>query len=131
MNKLREKPEEDIEQQKQKPKRRKWFARSFQSVFSGSFLAKENAVRQLPFLFLLALIAILNIANGYYSTKTIRQINKVTTELRELRSEYIITKSELMIMSEQSRLAKTTAALGIKESVVPPKKIIEENIGSK
>ncbi len=130
MNKFREKPEENTEQQQQRPKRRKWFARALQSVFSGSFLEKENAIRQLPFLFLLVSIAIFNIANGYYTTKTVRQINKFTNDLKELRSEYVIVKSELMMMSEQSRLAKRTAALGIKESVVPPKKIAEGNINT-
>ena len=44
-------------------------------------------------------------------------------QLKELRSEYISTKSDLMFASKQSQVAKATEALGLKESIVPPFKI--------
>ncbi len=94
------------------------------SVFSGTFLTKEKSTRQLPFLLFLALLAICYITNGNYATKKIRALNKVNDQLKELRSEYIISKSDLMFISKQSEVAKATLAYGIKESVVPPKKIV-------
>ena len=98
--------------------------RSFRSVVSGSFLSRDETMRFLPFLLFLSLLAVIYIANGYYAEAKMRKQNKLTEELKDLRSEYIITKSDLMFMSKQSEVAKATAVLGIKESVVPPKKIV-------
>ncbi|MCC6690362.1 MAG: hypothetical protein IT235_02405 [Bacteroidia bacterium] len=98
--------------------------RSFQSVVSGNFLSREETTRLLPFMLFLSLLALIYIANGYYAEAKIRKQNKLTGELKELHSEYIITKSDLMFMSKQSEVAKSTAQFGIKESVVPPKKIV-------
>jgi hypothetical protein len=98
--------------------------RSFQSVVSGNFLSRDETLRFLPFLLFLSLLAILYIANGYYSEAKMRRQNKLTEELKDLRSEYIITKSDLMFISKQSEVAKSVAVLGLKESVVPPKKIV-------
>jgi len=98
--------------------------RSFQSVVSGSFLSRDETLRFLPFLLFISLLAVVYIANGYYAESKIRKLNKLTEELKDLRSQYIITKSDLMFVSKQSEVAKASALLGIKESVVPPKKII-------
>jgi len=102
--------------------------RSFQSVVSGSFLSREETMRFLPFLLFISLMAILYIANGYYAEAKIRKQNKLTEELKDLRSEYIITKSDLMFISKQSEVAKAAAILGLKESTMPPKKIVVETV---
>lgn len=97
--------------------------KSFQSVVSGNFLSREETMRFLPFLLFISLLAVIYIANGYYAEAKMRKQNKLTEELKELRSEYIITKSDLMFISKQSEVAKAALAMGLKESVVPPKKI--------
>lgn len=123
MNKFKEQPKEE-KPKKQSPKRQNKVARSFVSLFSGSFLSSEEIIRQLPFLLFLAFISLLYIGNGYYAEKTVRRISSVTNELKELQSQYIITSSELMYVSKQSEVSKMAAPFGIKESLVPPKKIV-------
>src|ERR1051325_6831646 len=124
MNKFREQPKE---QRQESPKKRKQsrFARYFASLFSGSFLAQQGTLRQLPFIIFLTIIALCYVANGYYAERTVRKINQVTNQLKELKSEYITSKSELMFISKQSEVARSAAKLGIKESVTPPKKIVD------
>lgn len=123
-NKLKEKqePKEEIKKPVKKPAGR--LVRSFINVVSGSFLKHESTLKQFPFLLFLSVMAVCYIANGYYAEEKVRQLNRVTSELKELHSEYIITKSELMVVSKQSEVAKASEILGIKESVVPPKKIV-------
>ena len=60
--------------------------------------------------------------------KKIRNLNKINTEIKELRSEYITIKSELMYKSKQSELARiiTEREMGLLESSEPPKKIIRD-----
>lgn len=94
------------------------------SLLTGSFLSKDKVVDSLPFIFFLSFLAICYIANGYQAEKLIRRIYQTNSELKEMRSEYITTKSDLMYISKQSQLAKATYELGIKELTSPPKKIV-------
>ncbi len=94
------------------------------SLLTGSFLSKDKVVESLPFIFFLSFLAIVYIANGYQAEKLIRKIYKTNNELKEMRSEYITTKSDLMYISKQSQLARSTYELGIKELTSPPKKIV-------
>lgn len=98
--------------------------RSLSGIFTGNFLTKKNVLNQLPFIFFLSAIGIAYIANGYYAEKTVIELNKVANDIKELRSEYITLKSELNFRSKQSQVAKAVQPLGIKESVIPPVKIV-------
>lgn len=98
-------------------------AKGLATVFSGTFLTNEKSLKHVPFVLFMALIAIMYIANGYYADDKIREVNRITNELKELRSEYISTKSDLMFVSKQSEVAKAAEPLGIKEPLVPPMKI--------
>lgn len=111
-----------------KPRKKGVLAKGLSSVFSGTFLTNERNLQHLPFIIFLALIAILYIANGYYADDKIREVNKVSNQLKELRSEYISTKSELMFASKQSEVARSAEKLGLKEPVVPPTKIKVDSI---
>lgn len=122
---------EEIEskvQKPQKPRKKGVLAKGLSSVFSGTFLTNESTLKHVPFILFLALIAIFYIANGYYADDKIREVNKVSNQLKELRSEYISTKSELMFASKQSEVAKAAEGLGLTEPVVPPIKIEVDSI---
>ncbi|MBI4931266.1 MAG: hypothetical protein HY841_10925 [Bacteroidetes bacterium] len=127
MNKFKEPQEEPIPTKvgtRASSKKPSKIARSFLNIFSGNFLSKDNVIHQLPFIIFLTLIGVGYIANGYYAEKSVREISQINAELKELKSEYITTKSELMFMSNQSEVAHASAPLGLKESTVPPKKIV-------
>jgi DNA-binding transcriptional regulator GbsR (MarR family) len=78
----------------------------------------------MPFIFFLTVLGIFYIANSYVSEKAIREIDKTSKDIKDLRSEYITVKSELMFKSRQSEVSKSVLPLGIKHLIVPPKKII-------
>jgi len=118
----------DKPERPQKPRKKGVLAKGLSSVFSGTFLTNESTLKHLPFVLFLALVAVFYIANGYYADDKIREVNKVSNELKELRSEYISTKSELMFASKQSEVAKSAEELGLKEPVVPPIKIEVDSI---
>jgi hypothetical protein len=111
-----------------KPRKKGVLAKGLSSVFSGTFLTNEKNLKHLPFILFLGLMAILYIANGYYADDRIREANKISNQLKELRSEYISTKSDLMFASKQSEVAKAAEALGLKEPVVPPIKIEADSL---
>ena len=76
-------------------------------------------------------MAILYIGNSYIAQRTFKNIEELKSELKELRSQHISIKSELMIMSKQSEVAKRVAPFGLHESVVPPKIIALEKTKKK
>jgi len=97
-----------------------------QSIIDGTFLARENSVKTIPFLVFVTFIALLYIANTFLAERTIRSIETTKMELKELRAEYLSLKSEVMFGRNQSIVAKKILPTGIKESVEPPKKIIDK-----
>ena len=99
--------EEQKEIPKNKLKRRAWFNYRWM-------------VRNLQFFLFLAILAVIYIYNGHYSDKTVRNINKVSKELKELQYEYKTLKSEVMFQSKQSELAKAVEGYGLKELTMPP-----------
>lgn len=130
MNKLKEDieiPAEPVPEIKEKATANAPAAKKVMRFLDGSFMTKENVVEMLPFLLFISLIGIFYISIRYYSEKNVFKMNAISNELKELRSEYISTKSELMFKSKQSEVAKAIAETGLKESVVPPKKIVVTN----
>jgi len=89
--------------------------KDWKKIFSYRWIVKN-----IPFFLFLSVLAVVYIYNGHYADKTVRNINKVSNELKELQYEYKTLKSEVMFRSKQSELAKAVAPLGLKELVVPP-----------
>ncbi|MBL4657770.1 MAG: hypothetical protein JKX73_07195 [Flavobacteriales bacterium] len=106
-----------------KKKNKRSIARGFLSILNGDFLTRDNALGRLPFIFFVTLLIIGYIGNTHYAESMVRETDKVSKELKELRSEYITTKFELMFNSRQSEVAKSVADMGLEEPIVPPMKI--------
>ena len=111
----------DIEESKKSSKKG-----SLKDVLDGSLLIRENVVKQFPYIFFLALLALIYIGNRYHAEKLKRNITKLQKEQKDLRSESITTKSQLMFMSKQTQVAKEVKRRGLEleESTEPPQKII-------
>jgi hypothetical protein len=88
-------------------------------------LSYQWIVKNIPFFLFLAVLAVVYIYNGHYADKTVRNINKVSRELKELQYEYKTLKSEVMFRSKQSELAKAVEPLGLKELTSPPVVLID------
>lgn len=98
--------------------------KSILGVLDGSFLTRDNVLNNIPFLLFLFGIGIFYIGNSQFAESGIIGMDSINRELKELRSEFISTRSELMFVSKQSEVAKAVEPMGIYESVVPPKKIV-------
>ncbi|MCL2027368.1 MAG: FtsL-like putative cell division protein [Bacteroidales bacterium] len=92
--------------------------------FDGSIVTQDKILRHWPYVIFLVSLAILLIANNYVSEKIIRETNVINRELKELQTEHLATLSECLRKSQQTEVAKKLDLIGVKESVVPPKRII-------
>lgn len=134
MNRFREDIEEEelgpepiLKPTPKKPKtaEEKMDSNSFISkLFNDGLVSKEQASKALPFLCYLALLGMIYIGNSHFAMNNLRTINKLNTEVKELRWEYKSLKADLMFRSKLTEVAKKVDTLGIKELIEPPKKII-------
>lgn len=98
--------------------------RTLLRFLNGAFLTREEVIARLPYFFFLAFLLTCYIGYGYYTEKTVKELYRVRKEMKELRAEYITTKSKLMFKSKRSEVVEATEALGLKESTKPPEKIV-------
>ena len=118
--------EEPATEQVEKPKPKKKGRNRLRLFLDGAFLSRDAVIRQLPYLLTLTIMALAYIFNSNYTDKTIIQISRTKNELEELRYNYINTKSKLMQGTRQSELVHRLESRGVKESKIPPRKIILE-----
>lgn len=79
------------------------------------WLNYQSIVKQVPFLFFLAFLAVVYIYNGHMADKTVRKINTVAQEVKEQQWEYKSLKSEVMFRSKPSQLSQALQPLGLNE----------------
>jgi hypothetical protein len=94
-------------------------------LIDGTFLIRENVLKQLPYLLFLTFLGVIYIGNRFHAESMVRQINDLKIEVANLRSEQITITSELMNISRPSEVAALVESkgLGLKESMDPPKKL--------
>ena len=128
-NRLRTQIEEEEAEKKlvveEKPE--KEFSDSFLTqLFTKGFITAERATKALPFVLFLSLLGMIYIANRHLAEKNIRDIDKITKEVKELSWEYKTAKADLAFKSTLTQVAKRADTLGIKESMQPPQKIVAD-----
>lgn len=98
--------------------------RSLHSLLDGTFLTRGRFRRAMPYILFLIILGVVYISNIFQVEKTKRQIDNLEEELRELRYEYITSRSKLMNESKPSEIVIKLKDTGIGETLEPPKKII-------
>ena len=83
-------------------------------------LSHKWMVKNVPFFLFLAALAVVYIYNGHYADKTIRDVNRIQSEIKEMQFEYKSLQSEIMFRSKESELARGVAIFGLKEPMAPP-----------
>jgi hypothetical protein len=82
-------------------------------------------VKNIPFYFFTAALALIYIANGHYADKTMRKINAIENHLKEMEYEFKTVKRDVIFRSKESELAKAVEPLGLKPLLAPPVKIVD------
>ena len=100
--------------------------KSFKDYTQLSAISSSLILKNLPFVFFLGFLATIYIANAHYSEKKVREIQKLQSQLKELRWHYRSLKSEIMYSTRQSEVAKNVAPIGLKRKAKPKKIYIPE-----
>ncbi|MFN0293178.1 FtsL-like putative cell division protein [Pedobacter helvus] len=139
MNRFREKIEDELAEEdepvlkeKEEPKKKEPVKEGsatafFRKLFVDGAVSKEAATDMLPYLVFLCVLGMIYIANSHMAVKNIRDIDRISKEVKELSWEYKSLKADLMFKSKMTEVAKKVDTLGLEELVEPPKKIIVQS----
>ena len=100
-----------------------WFERNLAQVLSGSILTGVEVRRMYPYVLFIVVLMFLYIANGYHIQKLHRRHDRLTEQVKELRSRSLTLSSIRMTQTRQSEIIKQLEERGIplEESLTPPK----------
>lgn len=97
----------------------------FTNLISKGVISTEDVTHALPFVFFLALLGMVYIANRQYAENNIRDIDKLSKEVKELSWDYKTTKADMAYRSTLTEVAKRVDTLGIREAIEPPQKLTD------
>lgn len=97
--------------------------KTLHSLLDGTFLTKGRFRKAIPFILFLLILGFIYISNIFKVEKSKRQIDNLEEELRELRYEYVTSRTNLMDESKPSILVNKLKDTGIIETLDPPAKI--------
>jgi hypothetical protein len=99
---------------------------SFRDLLDGNVLTRKSVLKQSRFILLLVLIAFFSIANRNHAEKTVIQLNRLQSDVKEMRAKSISFSSDLVKISRQSEVVRLVNRynLGLEENLEPPIKLI-------
>lgn len=92
-------------------------------ILKAKFLIDDDAVKNWRFIVFIIILAIVMIANTQRYEQKVFTIAALTSEVKELRSEFVDRRSQLMKLRMESTVSKKMEAKGIFPATVPPVKI--------
>jgi len=93
------------------------------NLLKARFLVNEDANKNWRFIVFLIVLAIIMIGNTNRYEQKIFEIAALTNEVKELRSEFVDRRSELMKLKMESTVSEKMIVKEIFPSAVPPTKI--------
>jgi len=99
---------------------------SFRDLVDGNVLTRKAVLKQTRFILLLVAIAFLSIANRNHAEKKVIQLNRLQSDVKEMRAKSITISSDLVKISRQSEVVRLVNRyeLGLEENLEPPQKLI-------
>jgi len=92
-------------------------------ILKGKFLVDEDAQKNWGFIIFLTVLALLMIASSHNVEKKVKKISQLNKRNRELRSQFVATRSDLMQLKMESSIDKELKKRGFYSYLNPPQKI--------
>lgn len=96
---------------------------SVYNILKARFLVNDDALKNWRFILFIVVLAIIMIANTHRYEQKVFKIADLTNEVKELRSEFVDRRSELMKLKMESTVSEKMEKRAIFSSQVPPQKI--------
>ena len=90
----------------------------------GSFLVDEKSASNWIYIFLFLILSLVMISSSHSVDHKVYKIASLNEEIKSLRSEFVDTRTRLMIYKMESSVKNRLSEKGIKSSKTPPVKIV-------
>ena len=107
-------------------KKESLFAKLERTLKLGNLFENGLPIKYLPNIAFVTVMVIIYIGYNHHAEKTSRDITKLEVEVENLRADYTTLKSDYMYSRLQSEVARRVEDMGLKESNVPPQKIVAD-----
>jgi Tfp pilus assembly protein PilO len=101
------------------------------NILKARFLIEDDAIKSWRFIVFLIVLAIIMIANTQRFEQKVFEIAKLNNQVKELRSEFVDRRSQLMKLKMESTVSEKMVERQIFPSAVPPTKIKVKKIVAK
>lgn len=98
--------------------------RNFYNLVKGKFLISDDSLKNWRFIIFLSALALIMIASSHSADKKVHRIAQLSNQVKELKSEYVDVRMQLMQAKLESRIISAMARRGLAPSETPPQKII-------
>jgi len=99
------------------------FKENIYHVLKGNFLVSNDSFKNWRFILFMVLLMMLMIASSHSSDKKVMEIAKLSKKIKELRSEFVDTRSISMKLKLESTIRNKVLDLELKPSENPPQVI--------
>lgn len=100
------------------------FKQGIYDLLRGKFLVDEDSPKNWRMLIFLASLALIMIGSSHSVDKKVQEIATLNKDMRELRSAFVATRSDLMKLKMESSIIKKLEAKGLFIAENPPQKIL-------
>jgi len=94
--------------------------KSIYNILKGKFLISEDALKNWKFLVFIVSLLLLMISSAHYADRQVMEMTALSKEIKELKAEFVDTRSIAMKLKLESNIRKKVLKLGLKPSENPP-----------
>jgi len=99
------------------------FKNNIYNILKGKFLIDEDALKNWVFILFLTFLALMMISSSHSVDRKVQKIAKLNKQKKELRAQFVATRSDLMQLKMESAIVKRLEGKGLFVSDEPPVKI--------
>lgn len=94
------------------------------SILNIEFLIRNDALKNWRMILFLSVLALIMIASGHSADQKIFKITALNTEIKALKSDFIESKKQLLILKKETTITRVLAEKGVGPAKTPPIKIV-------
>ncbi len=98
--------------------------KSFYNIVKGRFLVSDDAFKNWRFIIFLSLLALVMIGSSHSADRKVHEIARLNNEVKELKSEYVDVRMQLMQAKMESKIIRAMERRGLFPSETPPSKVV-------
>ncbi len=93
------------------------------NVLKGRFLVSDDAFKNWKIIIFVVFLLLFMISRSHSTDKKVLRIAKLNKEIRELKAEFVDTRTKVMRLELESEIEKKVVERGLLPSKSPPNKI--------